>query len=567
MSKQISGAKIVHSDHRLVIVDKECGVGINAITKFLQLNPSSSEKLSCFFRGPVAKAMAGLVAVFRCKEALNAMPVQREYVAIVHGRVPRTISPDDTDSCISVESTTASPQIANKESVQHLKEGQKAVFTQKVSTDRLERTQVSVIRIAHSNSAGFITLVRITPLATPTNVSVPHASNKAQSFHREQCRELMYSLKCPVIGTIGRTRKLRSQKCSGVYLSCDRISFPVVGVTASIGSDECQHVSIPIHQRFKLLMDKEEEFWRRRQTRLRDQRQERACSGSLDNDTVVPHYGSTQKFMGLHFNISPAVMIPRPSSEILVLTARNVVKEKLGLLMHRTKSVAEDGRQHSTKSCCILDLGTGSGCLMLSCLHGFPNKQVYGVGVDLSADALQVAATNARKLGLEQRVSFVNCSFADSTSSIATSPSAKQKTFDICICNPPYLVRRHGLSVLNADVIKNEPGLALFVAGEDPLIHYRTVLGTVYDPYRQAIDVSPQTDQSNADDSPACKRRRPEENCNQSDQSIMRRGAKFLFEAPPYHMKQLIALLEKHNAQAVEVHEDSFGKPRCIMFS
>ena len=94
-----------------------------------------------------------------------------------------------------------------------------------------------------------------------------------------------------------------------------------------------------------------------------------------------------QEFWGLDFVVSPAVLIPRPETEHLVETVLELAREA----------------PHSK----IVDVGTGSGCIALALARELKNAEVYGV--DLSADALEVARANAARLQLEQRLRFLRC--------------------------------------------------------------------------------------------------------------------------------------------------------------
>ncbi len=112
----------------------------------------------------------------------------------------------------------------------------------------------------------------------------------------------------------------------------------------------------------------------------------------------------------------------------------------------------------------ILDLGTGSGCLLLSLLREYPHAR--GMGVDISDAALAMAAANAEGLSLTSRVGFLRsdwCIKLDKTS-----------VFDVIITNPPYIPREQ-IDTLDMDVRAHEPHLALN-GGNDGLDCYRAIL-------------------------------------------------------------------------------------------
>lgn len=146
-----------------------------------------------------------------------------------------------------------------------------------------------------------------------------------------------------------------------------------------------------------------------------------------------------KEFFGLTFYVTPSVLIPRPDSECIVETALQL------------------------KFASILELGVGSGCLLLSILaHSDPS--IKALAVDYSKAALAVAKTNYSRLKLLQKVDFL-CSdwFANVTGQ-----------YDLIIANPPYICSRD-ISLLEPDVKDFEPLLALD-GGDDGLDCYRIII-------------------------------------------------------------------------------------------
>jgi len=153
-----------------------------------------------------------------------------------------------------------------------------------------------------------------------------------------------------------------------------------------------------------------------------------------------------REFWGLRFAVNPAVLIPRPDTETLIECALSLF------------------RRHAPQR--ILDLGTGSGALLLAALSLFPESR--GVGVDLSAEALAVAEANAQALGLADRARFLEGSWE----------SEAGGSFDLVLCNPPY-IRRGEIAALDPEVRDFEPRLALD-GGEDGLAAYRVLLPALH---------------------------------------------------------------------------------------
>lgn len=150
-----------------------------------------------------------------------------------------------------------------------------------------------------------------------------------------------------------------------------------------------------------------------------------------------------REFYGRRFTLSPAVLDPRPETELLV---------EQGL-----KRLPPGGR--------VLDLGTGSGCILVSVLA--EREDASGVGVDLSADAVVIARANAEALGAAARASIIHQSYAD----------ALDGWFDLVLSNPPYISRTE-VETLESDVRNHDPAMALS-PGDDALEAYRTILGAM----------------------------------------------------------------------------------------
>jgi release factor glutamine methyltransferase len=150
-----------------------------------------------------------------------------------------------------------------------------------------------------------------------------------------------------------------------------------------------------------------------------------------------------REFWSLCFQVTPDVLTPRPDSETLIEAARAAFPES-----HQVRRV--------------LDLGTGSACLLAAALSEFP--AAFGVGVDRSAAALAVAAANLAALGLAGRAALVRGSWH----------GALAGPFDLVLCNPPYIETGH-LAGLEPEVARHEP-LAALDGGADGLAAYRAVL-------------------------------------------------------------------------------------------
>jgi len=155
-----------------------------------------------------------------------------------------------------------------------------------------------------------------------------------------------------------------------------------------------------------------------------------------------------REFWSLSFQVTRDVLTPRPDSEALI---EAVLEE----MPDRAVPVR------------ILDLGTGSGCLLLTLLSEY--GAATGVGVDVSSAALQVAARNGQQLGLDARVDWV----------LGQWNTKFDADFDVVISNPPY-IETGAIAGLDRDVADYEPYLALD-GGGDGLDAYREILTHVGD--------------------------------------------------------------------------------------
>lgn len=154
------------------------------------------------------------------------------------------------------------------------------------------------------------------------------------------------------------------------------------------------------------------------------------------------------EFCGLKLTVDRRVLIPRPETELLV----EVVLKRLA------SGVATE------RPLTVVDVGTGSGCMALALAQKLPAAQV--IGLDISAEALEVAQANARALGLEKNVRFFQ---SDLLSNFTSSAPV-----DVVVSNPPY-VSRGDHAKLPKEVKDFEPECAL-VAGADGLEVYRRLL-------------------------------------------------------------------------------------------
>ncbi|PKB43991.1 release factor glutamine methyltransferase [Cellulophaga sp. RHA19] len=213
----------------------------------------------------------------------------------------------------------------------------------------------------------------------------------------------------------------------------------------------------------------------------------------LKKNVPIQYIFKTAHFMGLDFNVNSNVLIPRPETEELVSWILSEV----------------DINQEIT----ILDIGTGSGCIAISLAKNLPKAKVFAL--DVSKNALEVAKNNAEANNVS--VTFIE-------KSILEEPNLKQK-FDVIVSNPPY-VRELEKVEMNANVLDNEPSLALFVSDNKPLVFYDAITNFAVN---YLVD-----------------------------------GGKLYFEINQYLGKETKALLEKHDYKNIILKKDMFGNDRML---
>ena len=150
-----------------------------------------------------------------------------------------------------------------------------------------------------------------------------------------------------------------------------------------------------------------------------------------------------REFWKYEFYINESVLIPRHDSEIIIETV--------------LKLVPNINTKYS-----ILDLGTGSGCLIISLLKEYKNS--HGLGIDIDLEALKVAKTNKSVLLNESRLMFSNDSFEN----------FQTKEFDIIVCNPPYIPVSQ-MDNIEDQITLYEPHQSLF-AEENGLLNYKNII-------------------------------------------------------------------------------------------
>ena len=147
-----------------------------------------------------------------------------------------------------------------------------------------------------------------------------------------------------------------------------------------------------------------------------------------------------QEFYGLHFEVNTDVLIPRPETELLVETALELLR--------------------ATPRPFVCDVGTGSGCVAVAILH--ERADARGVGLDISARALAVAARNAARNSIAERLTLLE---SDCFGALDRDETLRAARFDAVVSNPPYVAERD-METLQREVREHEPRQALTPGGD-----------------------------------------------------------------------------------------------------
>ncbi|KAJ3061045.1 hypothetical protein HDU98_003029 [Podochytrium sp. JEL0797] len=335
------------------------------------------------------------------------------------------------------------------------------------------RTKICIVSFTGSRNSpdGFLTTLEATPIA---------------GFIPKQVLAHLHFNETPVIGNSRLTISHRTCRDKGIFLSLISVSFP--------DPSSSDHLTVlfthPEPTKFEALRAKEFKFYDRKRTEIEQalgEAQDDSNDESIaaETTTLPPRLDSTTTplttqfknpayilghttFHSLPILVSPSVMIPRQSSTILVDTVTH-------LYLTSTPSPLP-AHIH------VLDMGTGSGSLLLAtvkqlsadprCAH----VRVSGTGMDLSANALEVARRNIAALGVGERVGVRQGRFGDVVSLFSGEEEGVVGPVQIVLCNPPYLTpRTKPIQNIDMALLDEEPRVALYGDGKGGVEAYREI--------------------------------------------------------------------------------------------
>tara|TARA_B100000700_G_scaffold320835_1_gene418881 strand:- start:44 stop:892 length:849 start_codon:yes stop_codon:yes gene_type:complete len=211
------------------------------------------------------------------------------------------------------------------------------------------------------------------------------------------------------------------------------------------------------------------------------------------NSEPIAYILNKREFWKDSFYVNHSTLIPRADSEIIIEMVLNLFPDK-------------------DKKLKFVDLGTGSGCLIISLLREY--KYSEGVGIDNSQEAIKVAKKNKNIISNNERLSFKLADFS----------TFKTTEFDVIVCNPPY-VNKNEINNMQKDVTSYEPHKAIF-ADDEGFIYYKKII----------------------------------QNLNKYHKC----GQKVLFEIGPGQVEVVTNLLKNNDFKLIQIEDDLAGIPRCV---
>ena len=215
----------------------------------------------------------------------------------------------------------------------------------------------------------------------------------------------------------------------------------------------------------------------------------------LRDGVPVQYVTERADFMGHVWHVEPGVLIPRPETEVL---CQWVIDDCVGREVR------------------VVDIGCGSGCIAISLALGIPRAHVEAW--DISPKALEVTMHNADALGAD--VVLVNRDVLDDVQCADCGEA------DVVVSNPPYVCRSE-MADMHVNVVRYEPGEALFVPNEDPLLFYTAIT-------HRAL-------------------------------KMFGHGGRLYFECNPQYVSDVGKMMEREGFHAVTYRDDQFGRRRFVM--
>lgn len=159
-----------------------------------------------------------------------------------------------------------------------------------------------------------------------------------------------------------------------------------------------------------------------------------------------------QEFWGIEFEVTPAVLIPRPETEHLIEVALERLGEERGIKINMRTG-------DPTSKLRVAEVGTGSGCIAVALARELPHAEIFAT--DISEDALAVARRNAARHEVSDRIHFIRTDLLSELLGRSRESCGEAQSFDLIVSNPPYVAQNEARD-LPREVRDHEPAMALF---------------------------------------------------------------------------------------------------------
>ncbi|RUS32381.1 S-adenosyl-L-methionine-dependent methyltransferase [Jimgerdemannia flammicorona] len=434
----------------------------------------------------VAKTLQAKERLF---EAFQNGEIIIRYRLICHGRVTSNISEILPTRYISHDgTTTATIQAANgedgedgenneddknNEDDENNEDGDdvddKAANTPSTAAMTNPLRSFALVSTSRSNSSSYLSTIDVWPAAPATGLHLR--------------RFFYFSTKHPIVGGSTYTKPLKSNRDKGLYLAVLEVNFghPMKKDWVKVEKEE--------PAKFEIIRAREQRFWERKKKEEEDELKmagvgyikfdgDEEKGGIYEGNEIdrveydgaenipVAYIVGEKEFYSLRFKINRACLIPRPSTEIIVQSTLDILKQSFA---------TQEMPSLFSRPIRILDIGTGCGNILLSVLYNIRDLNMHGVGIDISQGALDLAVENANRFDLSLHTTFLNLDLALLDKGHENSALIPHLPFDMIVCNPPYLSET---TVARKDhygaLVDFEPREAIF-SGEDGYECYRVL--------------------------------------------------------------------------------------------
>ncbi|KAJ1738837.1 hypothetical protein LPJ79_005367 [Coemansia sp. RSA 1821] len=442
--------QVKHKEPGLMVLLKSPGINKQAIEwagaalemvsdAFCGEVPESNKLVPWIAVNCVEKAIRSLVILVNSQrlhqvmlDQISSGQVMFTISALCHGKVEQTHVDKTTAESLASAANATLPHTS--EEIPYLHPYLMWFKHNDLRFDIFDHVRLNVVSVTESSTAGYLSMVS-GKIACSINPGLV-------------LRRLMLELGYPVAGNQSHAKPLSNHRDKGSLLAFTSIEFlsPNQPTNIVVSEDVPPKLTSVCVREAKFFVQKQERAQKEISNMFADTSETDGLDDGLTmvNGKPAAYVTGRKQFCGYIFGVTPDTLIPRPSTETLVATVVELVDQK---------------------SAKILDLGTGSGCILLSVLLQTANTS--GIGVDISSSALSVAQANSSLHRMGSRATFIQSTFSSFASELASCGP-----FDIIACNPPYVSASKITRMREA--MEHEPLLA-FVAEDGGYQFYRDI--------------------------------------------------------------------------------------------